>query len=147
MDIVDRGTTMRPLGSWHHDRGASLLLPRFKQTKMIYVATAAPAQACLLERSAATSLDGLRARPRALASVLSCVAALTLCSNIQHAPRHRSLAHGHSGSTSGSCAFEQGGLDVLAEALVTLVLRPDDTDQALGYSRTHTDEVLRLDNL
>jgi len=38
-------------------------------------------------------------------------------------------------------------LDVLAEALVTLVLRPDDTDQALGYSRTHTDEVLRLDNL
>jgi hypothetical protein len=36
---------------------------------------------------------------------------------------------------------------VLAEALVTLVLRPDDTDQALGYLRTHTDEVLRFDDL
>ena len=35
----------------------------------------------------------------------------------------------------------------MAEALVTLVLRPDDTDQALEYFRTYTDEVLHLDDL
>jgi hypothetical protein len=35
----------------------------------------------------------------------------------------------------------------MAEALVTLVLRPDDSDQALEYFRTYTDEVLRLDDL
>ncbi len=35
----------------------------------------------------------------------------------------------------------------MAEALVTLVLRPDDTAQALDYFATYTDEVLRLDDL
>lgn len=35
----------------------------------------------------------------------------------------------------------------MAEALVTLVLRPDDTQQALEYFQTYTDEVLRLDDL
>lgn len=35
----------------------------------------------------------------------------------------------------------------MSEALVTLVLRPDDTQQALEYFATYTDEVLRLDDL
>lgn len=35
----------------------------------------------------------------------------------------------------------------MAEALVTLVLRPDDTQPALDYFTTYTDEVLRLDDL
>jgi len=34
-----------------------------------------------------------------------------------------------------------------AEALVTLVLRPDDTPEALAYFQTYTDERLRLDEL
>jgi hypothetical protein len=34
-----------------------------------------------------------------------------------------------------------------AEALVTLVLRPDDTPEALAYFETYTDERLRLDEL
>jgi len=35
----------------------------------------------------------------------------------------------------------------MSEALVTLVLRPDDTQQALEYFATYRDEVLRLDYL
>jgi hypothetical protein len=35
----------------------------------------------------------------------------------------------------------------MSEALVTLVLRPDDTQQALEYFATYKDEVLRLDDL
>ena len=48
---------------------------------------------------------------------------------------------------SGTFSIHNDTALSMAEALVTLVLRPDDTDQALAYFRTYTDEVLRLDDL
>ena len=48
---------------------------------------------------------------------------------------------------SGTFSMQNDTALSMAEALVTLVLRPDDTDAALEYFRTYTDEVLRLDDL
>jgi hypothetical protein len=48
---------------------------------------------------------------------------------------------------SGTFSIHNDTALSMAEALVTLVLRPDDTDQALAYFQTYTDEVLRLDDL
>jgi hypothetical protein len=48
---------------------------------------------------------------------------------------------------SGTFSMHNDTALSMAEALVTLVLRPDDTDPALEYFRTYTDEVLRLDDL
>lgn len=48
---------------------------------------------------------------------------------------------------SGTFSMHNDSALSMAEALVTLVLRPDDSDQALEYFQTYTDEVLRLDDL
>ena len=48
---------------------------------------------------------------------------------------------------SGTFSMHNDTALSMAEALVTLVLRPDDSDQALEYFRTYTDEELRLDEL
>jgi len=48
---------------------------------------------------------------------------------------------------SGTFSMHNDTALSMAEALVTLVLRPDDSDQALEYFRTYTDEELRLDDL
>jgi hypothetical protein len=48
---------------------------------------------------------------------------------------------------SGTFSMHNDTALSMAEALVTLVLRPDDSDQALEYFQTYTDETLRLDDL
>ena len=48
---------------------------------------------------------------------------------------------------AGSFTVHNDSALSMAEALVTFVLRPDDTSEALEYFQTYTDEELRLDDL